>query len=363
MRFEPSFLDVTPRRAILRRILANLKHVYVARSDHEMALTLRRPHSPARTRRPHRTARSRPPLPRARMLPCRARRPPLLPRARRRRSGRAQGPPARRRPRDAGGNAPLTGVCRGSTATIQSWRSRARGPGQEASMTSWWIVTAAVSGAIAVVAGAFGAHGLRARVTPDQLSAWTTATQYHLLHSVAPARTRTLGDTWRAVDSRVGSALPGWHDPLLRLDLRAGPHRAAMARPHHTPGRPLLDRRLDLADPAGAPVARHPHTRVSKCLVTKQGDDDDAGDRRSGATTRRAVYALRARSTTDEREGKRLLPMRARDPRRVVSRLPAASCHHVSGLRGDHEPRRFVIRGARDQAHSRERSTARCQPA
>lgn len=47
-----------------------------------------------------------------------------------------------------------------------------------------WIVIASVSGALAVMAGAFGAHGLRARVTAEQLSAWTTASQYHLLHSV-----------------------------------------------------------------------------------------------------------------------------------------------------------------------------------
>jgi uncharacterized membrane protein YgdD (TMEM256/DUF423 family) len=47
-----------------------------------------------------------------------------------------------------------------------------------------WTLVAALSGALAVVAGAFGAHGLRDRVTPDQLSAWSTACQYHLLHSV-----------------------------------------------------------------------------------------------------------------------------------------------------------------------------------
>ena len=47
-----------------------------------------------------------------------------------------------------------------------------------------WIIVAALSGAAAVVAGAFGAHGLRARVSAEQLSAWTTASQYHLLHSV-----------------------------------------------------------------------------------------------------------------------------------------------------------------------------------
>ncbi|MAJ59279.1 MAG: hypothetical protein CBC48_04175 [bacterium TMED88] len=47
-----------------------------------------------------------------------------------------------------------------------------------------WIVMAGLSGALAVVAGAFGAHGLRDRVSPEQISAWTTASQYHLLHSV-----------------------------------------------------------------------------------------------------------------------------------------------------------------------------------
>ena len=47
-----------------------------------------------------------------------------------------------------------------------------------------WILVAGLSGTLAVVAGAFGAHGLRERVSPEQLSAWTTASQYHLLHSV-----------------------------------------------------------------------------------------------------------------------------------------------------------------------------------
>jgi uncharacterized membrane protein YgdD (TMEM256/DUF423 family) len=46
-----------------------------------------------------------------------------------------------------------------------------------------WFQLAAVSGLLAVVAGAFGAHGLRAKVDPEQLSAWATASQYHLIHS------------------------------------------------------------------------------------------------------------------------------------------------------------------------------------
>ncbi len=47
-----------------------------------------------------------------------------------------------------------------------------------------WILIAAASGALAVAAGAFGAHGLRAQATVEQLQSWTTASQYHLLHSV-----------------------------------------------------------------------------------------------------------------------------------------------------------------------------------
>ena len=47
-----------------------------------------------------------------------------------------------------------------------------------------WIVVAAIYGGLAVTAGAFGAHGLRERLAPDQLSAWNTAAQYQLMHSV-----------------------------------------------------------------------------------------------------------------------------------------------------------------------------------
>jgi uncharacterized membrane protein YgdD (TMEM256/DUF423 family) len=43
----------------------------------------------------------------------------------------------------------------------------------------------AFSGASAVLLGAFGAHGLKRRVSdPALLKTWETAAQYHLLHSV-----------------------------------------------------------------------------------------------------------------------------------------------------------------------------------
>jgi uncharacterized membrane protein YgdD (TMEM256/DUF423 family) len=48
-----------------------------------------------------------------------------------------------------------------------------------------WVVAAAAFGAAGVALGAFGAHALRARVSPELLAAWQTGVQYHLLHSVA----------------------------------------------------------------------------------------------------------------------------------------------------------------------------------
>lgn len=51
-------------------------------------------------------------------------------------------------------------------------------------MTPLWLALAGAYGAVGVAMGAFGAHGLRARVTPERLSVWHTATEYHLLHAV-----------------------------------------------------------------------------------------------------------------------------------------------------------------------------------
>ena len=43
---------------------------------------------------------------------------------------------------------------------------------------------AALMGATAVALGAFGAHGLHDRVTPERLTTWETASRYHLIHAV-----------------------------------------------------------------------------------------------------------------------------------------------------------------------------------
>ena len=47
------------------------------------------------------------------------------------------------------------------------------------------IVTAALLGALAVVLGAFGAHGLQAQLSIKQLEVWQTAVQYQFYHVLA----------------------------------------------------------------------------------------------------------------------------------------------------------------------------------
>jgi uncharacterized membrane protein YgdD (TMEM256/DUF423 family) len=47
------------------------------------------------------------------------------------------------------------------------------------------VITASVFGTLAVIAGAFGAHGLKAYLTADKLEVWHTAVQYQFYHVFA----------------------------------------------------------------------------------------------------------------------------------------------------------------------------------
>lgn len=52
-------------------------------------------------------------------------------------------------------------------------------------MERLFVMLGALSGAIAVGAGAFGAHALRARVEPRLLEVFETAARYQMYHAVA----------------------------------------------------------------------------------------------------------------------------------------------------------------------------------
>ena len=47
------------------------------------------------------------------------------------------------------------------------------------------LVTAAAAGGLAVILGAFGAHALKARLTPDQLLSFETGVRYQMYHAFA----------------------------------------------------------------------------------------------------------------------------------------------------------------------------------
>lgn len=65
-----------------------------------------------------------------------------------------------------------------------------------------WVAIGAVSAALAVVCGAFGAHGLKTRVSPEDLAIWQTGVLYHLVHALALVL--------YGLFARAGRQLAGW---------------------------------------------------------------------------------------------------------------------------------------------------------
>lgn len=57
-----------------------------------------------------------------------------------------------------------------------------------------WIKVTGLLGALAVVAGAFGAHILKDKVAPTDLEIWKTGAQYQLVHCVAMLAVALAGD-------------------------------------------------------------------------------------------------------------------------------------------------------------------------
>lgn len=52
-------------------------------------------------------------------------------------------------------------------------------------MDRLFFILGAASGLIAVAAGAFGAHALRSRLTPEHLAVFETAVRYQMFHALA----------------------------------------------------------------------------------------------------------------------------------------------------------------------------------
>ena len=73
-------------------------------------------------------------------------------------------------------------------------------------MSGSWTVVGAVLGALAVALGAFGAHGLRARLDPAMLAVFETGVRYHMYHALALVAVGLADARWPGTG--IGTA--GW---------------------------------------------------------------------------------------------------------------------------------------------------------
>ncbi len=116
----------------------------------------------------------------------------------------------------------------------------------------YFISIAAFLGALTVALGAFGAHALKAELSPAALITYETAVRYQMYHVVALLITgilinRAASPKEQKLLSRVGLFFYRWHCPLFRLLVfYSGKaffrhRRITMGRCYNTNGWPTLD--------------------------------------------------------------------------------------------------------------------------
>ena len=69
-----------------------------------------------------------------------------------------------------------------------------------------FVLVGALSGFLAVGAGAFGAHALRARLTPDLLAVFETGARYQIYHALALVAAGWVASRWPGTFARAA----GW---------------------------------------------------------------------------------------------------------------------------------------------------------
>ena len=67
-----------------------------------------------------------------------------------------------------------------SAVSIMGWRVNSL-----KDILKTWLFLAGLNGALALLAGAFAVHGLKARIAPDLLDAFDTGARYHMSHALA----------------------------------------------------------------------------------------------------------------------------------------------------------------------------------
>jgi uncharacterized membrane protein YgdD (TMEM256/DUF423 family) len=79
-------------------------------------------------------------------------------------------------------------------------------PGATVQFDHVFFSVGAVFGALGVAAGAFGAHGLKVRVSPEMLAVFETGVRYHLVHALALLAVAWASTRWTSAAVRAA----GW---------------------------------------------------------------------------------------------------------------------------------------------------------
>jgi uncharacterized membrane protein YgdD (TMEM256/DUF423 family) len=74
-------------------------------------------------------------------------------------------------------------------------------------MNRHWLVLGSVSACLAVAAGAFGAHALKASFSPEALVTWETAARYQMYHALAMLAVGLAAQALRTTSLRVAGLL------------------------------------------------------------------------------------------------------------------------------------------------------------
>jgi uncharacterized membrane protein YgdD (TMEM256/DUF423 family) len=74
-------------------------------------------------------------------------------------------------------------------------------------MDRTWLGIAAINGGLAVMAGAFAAHGLKAHLSTDSLAVFETGARYQMYHALAMALAALISARHAAVAFMGGIAL------------------------------------------------------------------------------------------------------------------------------------------------------------
>lgn len=86
-------------------------------------------------------------------------------------------------------------------------------------MRSRWLIIAGGLGALGVVLGAFGAHGLKGRLTVEMLAVFETGVRYHMYHAIAIFAVALIGTVRSTPNVWPARACTAW---LLGIVLFSG---------------------------------------------------------------------------------------------------------------------------------------------